>query len=101
MRQLKTHHGVDLLNSTLGGPILVMSTSRCHLMLATSCQKLPLQFSFDKLACPITDKPNTNPFHKLQKDYREAFLLRARQITDCFPSVLSTKTLQSGTLDQI
>jgi len=65
-------------------------SSRCHLMLATSCQKLPLQFSFYNLAWAITDKhpwPNTNPSHKLQTDYRKEFLLRMKD--DDFFSILS------------
>ena len=59
-------------------------------MIATSCQKLSLQFSFYNLVCPITDKhpwPNTNPSHKVQKDYRKVFLLRMTD--DDFFSILS------------
>ncbi len=62
---------------------------------ATSCQKLSQQFSFSNLAWPITDKnpwPNTNPSHKLQKDYGRC-LFFAWQITNFSPSFLSTKTL--------
>jgi hypothetical protein len=89
--------------------MLVMSTSHCHWMLATSCQKLPLQFSFDNLGCPITDKhpwPNTNPSHKLQKDYRKVLLLRmtdhdAMDVRTIFSVNEDAVNYGIGTLDQI